>query len=113
MPVSSNRQSSIPSATPEATAKFVPVSGDRRAQRELASGQRAGGRRLGTLTTRLRSQPPDDVADGFDLPVAAADQVGDHAGPAGLVERADRGAVVAVEVFAEDQVVVPGGIGLQ
>ena len=25
-PVSSNRQSSIPSATPEATAKFVPVS---------------------------------------------------------------------------------------
>ena len=26
VPVSSNRQSSIPSATPEATAKFVPVS---------------------------------------------------------------------------------------
>ena len=42
----------------------------------------------------------------------AADQVGDHAGPAGLVEGADRGAVVAVEVLAEDQVVVPGRIGL-
>src|ERR1700720_2157508 len=62
---------------------------------------------------RLRAEPPDDVADGFDVPVAAADQVGAHAGPAGLVEGADRGAVVAVEVLAEDQVVAPRGIGLQ
>ena len=53
-----------------------------------------------------------DVADGLDLAVAAQDHVGDQAGPPGLVERADRGAVVAVEVLAEDQVVVPGGIGL-
>jgi hypothetical protein len=37
-----------------------------------------------------------DVADGLDRAVAAQDQVGDQAGPAGLVERADRGAIVAV-----------------
>jgi hypothetical protein len=34
--------------------------------------------------------------------VPAQDQVGDEAGPAGLVEGADRGAVVAVEVLAEE-----------
>jgi hypothetical protein len=33
-------------------------------------------------------------------------------GPAGLVEGAERGAVVAVEILAEDQVVMPGGVGL-
>jgi hypothetical protein len=40
----------------------------------------------------LHGDASDDVAERLDLRVAAADQVGDHAGPAGLVERADRGA---------------------
>src|ERR1700680_415669 len=56
---------------------------------------------------------PDDVPDGIDGSVPAADHVGDQAGPAGLVECADRGAVVAVEVLTEDQVVVPGRVVLQ
>src|ERR1035438_2537336 len=45
--------------------------------------------------------------------MAAADHIGDQPGPAGLVRGADRGAVVAVEVLAEDQVVLPGRIVLQ
>ncbi len=56
---------------------------------------------------------PDYLADRPDQPVAAADHVGDQAGPAGLVRGAEGRAVVAVEVLAEDQVVPPGGIGLQ
>jgi hypothetical protein len=36
-----------------------------------------------------------DIADGLDRAVAAQDHVGDQARPPGLVERADRGAVVA------------------
>src|SRR5690242_3799187 len=65
-----------------------------------------------SLPRLLRDDPPDDVPDRFDLTVPAPDQVSDHAGPAGLVERANRRAVVAVEVLAEDQVVVPCGIVL-
>ena len=45
--------------------------------------------------------------------MAAADHVGDQAGPAGLVRGAEPGAVVAVEVLAEDQVVPPGRVVLQ
>src|ERR1035437_8624882 len=76
-PVSSNKQSTIPSAAPDATAKFVPAS-----ETVAPSGKWLPG----------------------SVPVA---------GTAGVVEGADGGAVVAVEVFAEDQVVVPGGVGLQ
>src|SRR5437868_238663 len=61
----------------------------------------------------LEVNEPEHVADRVDLAVAAADHVGDHPGPAGLVEGAESRAVVAVEVLAEDQVVVPRGIGLQ
>src|SRR5690348_834329 len=59
-----------------------------------------------------QTQVVQDVADGGDGAAAAQDHVGDQAGPAGLVERAERGTVVAVEVLTEDQVVPPGGIGL-
>src|SRR6516165_10301641 len=59
---------------------------------------------------RLSEQFTCHVADGFDRAVTAQDHVGDQACPAGLMERADRGAVVTVEVLAEDQVVVPGRI---
>src|SRR5262249_5752669 len=48
-----------------------------------------------------------DVVGGFDRAVATQDHVGDQADPPGLMEGADRGAVVAVEVLAEDQVVMP------
>ncbi|MGD0605510.1 MAG: hypothetical protein ABSA53_18150 [Streptosporangiaceae bacterium] len=58
----------------------------------------------------LLVQEPDDVGDGAHLAVAAADDVGDQAGPAGLVPGAEGGAVVAVEVLAEQQVVPPGGV---
>ena len=45
--------------------------------------------------------------------MAAADDVGDQAGPAGLVRRAQPGAVVAVEVLVEHQVVLPRRVVLQ
>ena len=57
-------------------------------------------------------QVTQDVAERGDSAVPAQDHIGDQAGPPGLVEGADRGAVVAVEVLAEDQVVLPGGVGL-
>jgi hypothetical protein len=41
----------------------------------------------------LHIHPPDDISHGLDIPVPAADQVGDHPGTAGLVKGADRGAV--------------------
>ena len=46
-------------------------------------------------------------------PGTAADDVGDHAGPARLVGRAEAGAVVAVEVLVEDEVVLPRRVVLQ
>src|SRR5215469_6122659 len=61
---------------------------------------------------RLPAQVTQDIADGPDRAVAAQDHVRYQAGPTGLVEGAERRAVVAVEVFAEDQVVPPGGVGL-
>jgi hypothetical protein len=41
----------------------------------------------------LYTHAPDDISHGLDIPVPAADQVGDYPGPAGLVKCADRGAV--------------------
>ncbi len=45
--------------------------------------------------------------------MAAPDGVGDDAGPAGLVGGTQAGAVVAVEVLVEQQVVLPGRVGLE
>ena len=45
--------------------------------------------------------------------VAAADDVGDQPGPAGLVGGAEPGAVVAVEVLVEEEVVPPRRVVLQ
>jgi hypothetical protein len=45
--------------------------------------------------------------------MAAADHVGDHTRPAGLVGGTEAGRVVAVEVLAEDEVVLPRRIVLQ
>src|ERR1039457_3225781 len=138
-PVSSNKQSTIPSAAPDATAKFVPasvtvapsgkwlpgsvpvagqaVAGSARGpERPAGSGVRGADRWPARRWRSWRGVPldePDYFPDGADFAVASADDVGDDPGPAGLVEGADGGAVVAVEVFAEDQVVVPGGVGLQ
>ena len=44
---------------------------------------------------------------------AAQDQVGDEPRPAGLVGGAEPGAVVAVEVLVEEDVVLPGRVGLE
>ena len=41
------------------------------------------------------------------------DQVGNQPGPPGLVRRTQPGPVVAMEVLVEQQVVLPGGVGLQ
>jgi hypothetical protein len=41
------------------------------------------------------------------------DQLGNQAGPAGLVTRADAGAIVAVEILVEKDQVPPVGIALK
>ena len=46
-------------------------------------------------------------------PAAPQDQVGDDPRPAGLVRGAEAGAVVAVEVLVEEDVVLPLRIGLE
>lgn len=43
----------------------------------------------------------DDIADAADLAMPAPDQVGDQAGPAGLMGGTEAGPVVAVEVLIE------------
>ena len=50
---------------------------------------------------------------GSGSPAPAADEVGDEAGPAGLVGGAEPGAGVAVEVLVEQQPVVQGRVGLE
>ena len=49
------------------------------------------------------AQGPEEVADGRDVALAAADDVGDQARPPGLVHGAQPRAVVAVEVLGEQQ----------
>src|SRR5690348_4646033 len=73
----------------------------------LATGRR------GWSGAVLLLDEPDDLAGRPDLAVAAADDVGDQAGPAGLVPGAERRPVVTVEVLAEDQVVPPGRVVLE
>jgi len=83
-----------------------PRDGVRRGRRPPGgSGGRSPG--LAALLPDLASQGPEHVTDGRHLAVAAADQVGDHAGPAGLVRRAEACPVVAVEVLAETMFVLP------
>src|SRR5438128_12214425 len=55
----------------------------------------------------------NDLARAASRAVFAPDQVGDQPGPSGLVRGAKPGAVIAVEVFAEEQVVTPRRAGLQ
>ena len=132
VPAASNRHNVTLVATLEASAKFVPAmprcspgvapSGNSRpgsaAGRPFGAARAAGtvaGRGGGLASGHgwaFRCCVAQDVAEGPDRAVAAQDHVGDQAGPPGLVEGADRGAVVAVEVLAEDQVVLPGRIGL-
>ena len=55
---------------------------------------------------------PEGVADGGHRSVPSSDHVGHEPGPARLVRRAEPGPVVAVEVLAEHQVVLPGRVVL-
>src|SRR4051812_23250360 len=56
----------------------------------------------------------DQLPDRGEVPAVAAEyQVGDEPGPAGLVRRAEAGAVVAVEVLEEEDVVLPLRVGLE
>ena len=91
-----------------------------RAERERAARQRwraaaaVGAPRSWSVSwPGLPGNGTDHVADGADRAVAAADHVGDQPGPAGLVRGAQPGAVVAVEVLVEQQVVFPGRVVLQ
>src|SRR3954465_5299259 len=55
---------------------------------------------------RFESRQPPELKGDFGIErVEQLDLLGDDAGPAGLVAGADPGAVVAVEVFVEQQVV--------
>src|SRR5437667_12856375 len=47
------------------------------------------------------------------LATALLEQLGHESGPAGLMARADAGAVVAVEVFVKPDEVPPVGVGLE
>ena len=59
---------------------------------------------------RRRRQPRHQLGERGDLrSPAAADQVGDDPGPPRLVRGAEPGAVVAVEVLVEEDVVLPVG----
>src|SRR5262249_59615716 len=60
----------------------------------------------------LPRQDSDHISHGGDLAVTAADQVRDHTRPAGLMGGTEAGRVVAVEVLAEHEVVLPCGVVL-
>ena len=87
--------------------------GRRRAGRRRSAAGRGG--RRGTWWCHdcgLLRNGTDHIADGADRAVAAADHVRDQPGPSGLVRGAEPGAVVAVEVLVEQQVVFPGRVVL-
>ena len=77
-------------------------------------GSPAGAGRPGSSSLRPLLQHVGKLADGVHAVAgAAADEVGDDAGPARLVRGAEPGAVVAVEVLVEDDVVLPRRVGLE
>ena len=59
-------------------------------------------RPFGSRETELRIEPAEEL-----------DELGHQPGPAGLMAGAQPGTVVAVEVFVEEDVVAPVGIGLE
>src|SRR6266516_4396242 len=61
----------------------------------------------------LRGNAAEQVADGPDGAVAAADHTRDQAGPFGLMRGAAPGVVVAMEILVEQQVVFPRRVVLQ
>ena len=78
-------------------------------RQERTASRRAGQRRESRTAPPSRSWPwlAEDVDRGADCAMAADDDVRDHARPARLVRGTEPGAVVAVEVLVEDQVVSP------
>ena len=75
-------------------------------------GGGAGGRSGGS-GTECGIEGGHDVLDGAHRAVPPPDHVGDHAGPPGLVGRAETGRVVPVKVLVEQQVIFPLRILLQ
>src|SRR4051812_24706371 len=69
----------------------------------------------GTASMRAVGRHPSgrSVPSHPSSPRRVEDQVGDERGPAGLVRRSQAGAVVAVEVLVEEEVVLPRGVALQ
>src|SRR5215469_1886635 len=62
---------------------------------------------------RVAGDLGDHVADTADLAVLSPDQACYQSRPARLVRCTETGAVVAVEILAENEIVAPGRIGLQ
>jgi len=54
-----------------------------------------------------------DVAYAADGAVFSLDEVGYQAGPTGLMRGAEACGVITVEVLAEEDIVAPGGVGLE
>src|SRR2546429_7894420 len=77
----------------------------------MAGGPASGG--SSACRTTRRGRTISCSASTSTLTVAAADQVGDQARPAGLVGGAEAGRVVAVEVLAEHEIVLPRRVVLQ
>src|SRR5260370_8863264 len=73
----------------------------------LPNGVLPGAATLSAVMAAPGCHSPDDIADGADRAVAAADHVGDHARPSGLVRGAKPGPGVTVKILAEHQVVLP------
>src|SRR6187549_2184723 len=63
---------------------------------------------------RRRDEPREELSERRDVGASlSADHVGDDPCPARLVTRSQPGAVVAVEVLVEEDVVLPGRIALE
>src|SRR4029079_1960288 len=89
---------------PRAARSARPLhAGDGRSSTHSRPSRRCGPSLVGLGVAQFAEQ----VADRGDLTVTATNDVGDDAGPAGLVRGTEPGGVVAVEVLGEHEVVPP------
>src|SRR6185437_7401975 len=79
-------------------------------------GRRVGRRRRRAiaLSTRCKTRVggTQEIAEWLHGAMSAADHVGDEARPTRVMRRAESGRVVAMEVFVEEQIVLPIRIAL-
>src|SRR5881628_1285313 len=114
-----NRQAeSIKSPRPRASIRYsgqcssTAVSArDRGVTRDAATSGRSPTRIPTSTLIALTLRSTDSRMTG--LATALLEQLGHESGPAGLMARADAGAVVAVEVFVQPDEVPPVGVGFE